>query len=74
MIGTSNVVAPTTLLTTHLVTQHFSQVGLSHDLPAPVTLQHGVLDDHRHGSQDERHKQVCVDVVAGAVKLPDREQ
>ena len=33
-------------------------------------VQHSILDEDRDGSQDEGHKQVHVNEVAGAVQLP----
>lgn len=33
-------------------------------------IQHAVFNEDRDGSQDERHEQVHVDEVPGAVQLP----
>lgn len=35
-----------------------------------ICKQHGVLNEHGAGSQDERREEVDVDVVSGAVELP----
>lgn len=35
-----------------------------------LSIQHTVFNEHRDGSQDERHEQVHVDKVPGAVQLP----
>ena len=53
-----------------LVAEHVMQVGLLHDLTAPVPLQQCVLDDDGDGPQDEGQEEVGVDVVPGAVQLP----
>lgn len=39
-------------------------------LHLPDLVQNHVLDENRHGFQDERHEQMDVDVVPGAVQLP----
>lgn len=39
-------------------------------LRLPDLVQNHVLDENRHGFQDERHEQMDVDVVSGAVQLP----
>ncbi len=57
-------------LKTYLVTEHLSHVSLPHDLSPPVEFKHGVLDDDRESSQDERQEEVCMNVVSGAMKLP----
>lgn len=36
-------------------------------------MQHNFLRNDSHGSQDERHKQIHVDVVPGAVELPGKQ-
>lgn len=38
----------------------------------PDFIQHHVLDEDGDGLQDERYKQVYVDVVPGAVQLPSK--
>lgn len=35
-----------------------------------LCVEHSVFDKHRDSPQDERHKEVHVDKVPGAVKLP----
>ena len=35
-----------------------------------VGEEHGILDEVGQGTQDEGHKEMHVDVVAGAVELP----
>ena len=35
-----------------------------------LCVKHSVFDEHRDSPQDEGHKQVHVDEIPGAVKLP----
>lgn len=56
----------------YLMTEHLFHVSLLHDLSSPVAFQHGVLNDDRYSSQDERQEEVYMNVVPGAMQLPVR--
>lgn len=57
-----------------MITEHLPHVSLFHDIPTPVTLQHGVFHNDRNSSQDEGQEEVGMYVVSSAAQFPVREK